>query len=80
METQEIKFVQIGPHADYMARKDAAKYLNMSLPTYDGLIAMSKSGRLNPPLPIYRATPTSKPYVRKAKLDDWIELRELAKK
>lgn len=79
MQNTEIQFLTIGPYSDFMCRKDAAKYLNMSLPLLDQLMAMSKSGKLNPPLPVYRAKPNGKPFYRKSKLDEWVKLRELAK-
>ena len=79
MQTQEITFKTIGPFCDYMSRKDAAKYLNVSLPTFDIMLAKSKSGKLKPAIPAFRSGANSRVFFRKEKLDEWIELRELSK-
>lgn len=78
--TNEMKFVTVGPFADYMERATTAKYLNVSLPTFDLMLAQSRSGKLKPAIPCLRLSPNGKPLFRKSKIDEWLELRELSRK
>lgn len=78
-EAREIVFHTIGPYTDYMNREDTAYYLGASVPTFDLMLALSRSGKLKPSIPIFRRTPNGKPFFRKSKMDEWIKLRELVK-
>lgn len=76
----EYEFITVGNITDCMTRRDAARYLKVSAPTFSILIAQSKSGKLSPALPALRLRPNGRAFYSKSALDKWLELRLLSRK